>query len=193
MRESAPSTVDLSRFDNAWYDPGRGVLTRLLWLVTNAVILQNALNPSSRLKVLALRAFGAKIGQGVNLKPGINVKYPWYLEVGDHAWIGENAWLDSLAPIKIGAHACISQGVYCCTGNHDWSDPTFALVVKPIVIENGAWVGARAVILPGVTVASHSVVAAGSVLAKSTEAYTIYAGNPAVAVKKRVIRESNAL
>lgn len=183
--------VDLSKFDNSWYDPGRGFLIRTLWHFINALFLQSPLNPSSRLKVIVLRFYGAQIGQGVNLKPGINVKYPWYLEVGDHAWIGENAWLDSLAPIKIGAHACISQGVYCCTGNHDWSDPTFALVVKPIVIENGAWVGARAVILPGVTIASHSVVAAGSVLAKSTEPYTIYAGNPAVAVKKRVVRERN--
>lgn len=191
MQDSLPQQVDLSRFNNSWYHPGRGVLIRLMWLATNAIVLQNALNPSSRLKVLALRAFGAKIGQGVNLKPGINVKYPWNIHIGDFAWIGESVWLDSLAPIKIGAHACISQGVYCCTGNHDWSDPTFALVVKPIVIENGAWVGARAVILPGVTIASHSVVAAGSVLAKSTEPYTIYAGNPAVAVKKRVVRERN--
>lgn len=54
------------------------------------------------------------------------------------------AWLDSLAPIRIGSNCCISQGVYFCTGNHDWTDPAFGLIVKPIVIEDGAWVGARA-------------------------------------------------
>jgi putative colanic acid biosynthesis acetyltransferase WcaF len=183
--------VDLSLFDNAWYQPGRGVLMRLLWLVVNALVLQSPLNPSSALKVLALRLFGARIGRGVNIKPGINVKYPWNIEIGDYAWIGENAWLDSLAPIRIGAHSCVSQGVYCCTGNHDWTDPTFSLIVKPINIEDGAWVGARSVILPGVTVTSHSVVAAGSVVAKSTEPYMIYAGNPAVPVKKRIIRENS--
>jgi putative colanic acid biosynthesis acetyltransferase WcaF len=185
------NTVDLSRFDNSWYRPGRDVLTRLLWIITNAIVLQNTLNPSSSLKVLALRLFGAKVGHGVNIKPGISVKYPWNVEIGDYAWIGENAWLDSLSPIKVGAHACVSQGVYCCTGNHDWTDPAFGLIVKPINIENGAWVGARSVVLPGVTVASHSVVAAGSVLAKSTEPYMIYAGNPAVAVKKRTIRDGS--
>ncbi len=153
-------------------------------------MIQTPLNPSSRLKVLVLRAFGAKIGVGVNIKPSVNVKYPWNLEIGDHAWIGERAWIDSLAPIRIGAHACVSQDVYLCTGNHDWSDAAFGLIVKPIIIEDGAWVGARATILAGVTVATHSVVTAGGVLSQSTEPYTIYAGNPATAVKKRQIREN---
>ena len=74
-----------------------------------------------------------------------------------------------------------------CTGNHDWSDPAFGLIVKPIVIEDGAWVGARTTVLPGVTVRTHAIVAAGSVIARDAEAYTVYAGNPAVALKQRVI------
>jgi acetyltransferase-like isoleucine patch superfamily enzyme len=61
-----------------------------------------------------LRLFGAKIGQGVVLKPSINVKYPWHLEIGNYSWIGEGAWFDSLAPIRIGSNCCISQGVYFC-------------------------------------------------------------------------------
>lgn len=181
-------TVDLSAFDNSWYDPGRGFLVRTLWHLVNAIFLQSPLNPSSRLKAFVLRLFGAKIGRGVVLKPSISVKYPWNLAIGDFSWIGENAWLDSLAPIKIGSNVCISQGTYFCTGNHDWSDPAFGLVVKPITIEDGAWVGARATVLPGVTVKSHSVVAAGSVIAKDTEPYMIYAGNPATKVKERKIR-----
>lgn len=139
---------------------------------------------------MVLRWFGATIGRGVNIKPSVNVKYPWQLSIGDYSWIGEGVWLDSLAPIAIGAHACLSQGVYCCTGSHDWTDPAFGLITKPISIENGAWVGARATILPGVTVASHCVITAGSVLSKSTEPDMIYAGNPAVALKKRVIRDA---
>lgn len=181
-------TVDLSKFDNSWYHPGRGFLIRTLWHFVNALFLHNPFNPSSQLKVMILRLFDARIGEGVVLKPSINVKYPWNLEIGDYSWIGENAWLDSLAPIKIGSNACISQGVYFCTGNHDWTDPAFGLVVKPITIEDGAWVGARATVLPGVTVKSHSIVAAGSVIAKDTVAYGIYAGNPAVKVKERKIR-----
>lgn len=180
--------TDLSTFDNSWYNPGRGFLTRTLWHFVNAIVLQSPLNPSSRLKVTVLRLFGAKIGVRVVLKPSINVKYPWNLEIGDYSWIGENAWLDSLAQITIGKNACISQGVYFCTGNHDWTDPAFGLIVKPINVEDGAWVGARATVLPGVTVKSHSIVTAGSVIAKDTEPYGIYVGNPAVKVKERKIR-----
>ncbi len=183
--------VDLSQYDNSWYHPGRGLLVRLLWHCVNVLFLQNPLNLSSRLKVLLLRCFGAKVGTGVVIKPGVSIKYPWHLQIGDHVWIGENAWLDSLAPIEIGNHACVSQGAYLCTGNHDWTDPAFGLIVKPIVVEAGAWVGARAVALPGVTVASHSVIAAGSVLTQNTQPYMIYAGNPAAAVKRRVICGNN--
>lgn len=181
--------VDLSRFENSWYDPGRGFVVRTVWHLMNALFLINPLNLSSGLKVIVLRLFGARIGEGVVIKPGVNVKYPWRLEIGDHTWIGENAWLDSLDHIRIGSHCCISQGVYFCTGNHDWTDPAFGLVIKPIVIEDGAWVGARATVLPGVTVASHSIVTAGTVMAKDTEANMIYAGNPPVVIKERVIRE----
>lgn len=159
-----------------------------LWFFMNAFLFQNRFNPSSKIKTLLLRLFGAKIGKGVIFKPSLNVKYPWNLEIGDYSWIGEKTWLDSLAPIIIGKHVCISQGAYLCTGNHDWTDPYFGLIVKPIIVENGVWVGAQTVILPGVTLATHSVVSAGSVVTKDTEPYMIYAGNPATKVKKREIK-----
>jgi putative colanic acid biosynthesis acetyltransferase WcaF len=180
--------MDLLSYDNSWYDPGRSFPIRLLWLMVNALIMQNPLNPSSSLRVQFLRYFGAKVGSGVVIKPGVNVKYPWHLQIGDHVWIGENVWLDSLTAIAIGSNVCISQGAYLCTGNHDWSDPHFGLIVKPIIVEDGVWIGARSTILPGVTLASHSVAAAGSVVSKNLESHTIYSGNPAVAIKKRVIR-----
>jgi putative colanic acid biosynthesis acetyltransferase WcaF len=186
-------TVDLSRFDNSWYNPGRGCLCRALWHCANALLVQNLFNPSSRIRAILLRLFGAAIGSGVILKPGVNIKYPWNVQIGDHSWVGEKAWLDSLGSIKIGASVCISQGAYLCTGNHDWADPAFGLIVKGIVVEDGAWIGARATILPGVVIASHSIVCAGAVLARSTEAYTVYAGNPAVAVRERVVKEGASL
>jgi len=182
--------IDLSRFDNSWYNPGRGILVRTVWYFINALFLQNPLNPSSKLKVFILKMFGAKIGLGVVLKPSINIKYPWNLEIGDYSWIGEGAWLDSLGKIKIGQHCCLSQGVYFCTGNHDWTDPAFGLIVKPITVEDGAWVGARATVLPGVTIGSRSVLAAGSVVAKNTIPNMIYAGDPAQPVKERKLREA---
>jgi len=177
-----------SQFDNSWYNPGRSFPIRILWHFVNAIFMQSALIPSSAIKVCLLKLFGAKIGKNVNLKPSINIKYPWNLTIGDYSWLGEYAWLDSISQIKIGNNVCISQGVYICTGNHDWNNPSFDLVVKPVVIEDGAWLGAHSVILPGVTIASHAVVTAGSVMSVSAESFMVYAGNPAVKVKERIIK-----
>ena len=195
MSETPPPadaiSVDLSSYRNPpHHDKGRGIGTRVVWHFVNALFFENSLNPSSGLKIALLKLFGAKVGRGVLIKPGVNIKHPWFLTLGDHAWIGERAWIDNtFAPITIGSHVCVSQGVYLCTGNHDWTDPAFGLLERPLTIETGAWIGAGAKVLPGAQVASHVVVAGGAVLSKPTEPYTIYAGNPAQAVKKRVIKE----
>ena len=182
--------VRLADFQNAWYHPGRGPLVRALWMLANAVFLLTWFPWPSALKRGVLRLFGAGVGEGVVVKPRVNVKYPWRLTVGDHAWIGEGVWIDSLAPVRIGANACLSQGVMIETGNHDWSRPTFDLVVKEVVVEEGAWAAVRALLLPGARLASHAVLGAGSVLSGETEAYGVYVGVPAVKVRERVIRES---
>jgi putative colanic acid biosynthesis acetyltransferase WcaF len=137
-----------------------------------------------------LRIFGAKIGLGVVIKPSVRVKYPWRLEIGDYCWIGEEAWIDNLEAVRIEANVCVSQGVYLCTGNHDWTDPFFRLITAPILICEGAWIGAKAILCPGVQVGAGAVAAAGSVVTKSMDAYTIYAGNPARAIQRRILRES---
>ena len=185
---TARDKVNLSLYDNSTYSVGRGPFLRTLWYFVNILFFQNPLNPSSGLKRRLLTLFGAKIGAGVVLKPSLNIKYPWNLNIGDHAWIGERVWLDSLALITIGANVCISQGAYLCTGSHDSSDIRFRPLIEPIVVEEGAWIGAQAIILPGVTVKTHSVVAAGSVIIRHTEPYLIYTGNQALVVGERIIR-----
>lgn len=180
-------SVDLSSYNNSWYNPGGNALKRTLWYFTNLLIVKNAWIPVSGLKVRALRLFGAKIGHGVVIKPGVNVKYPWLLTIGDHAWIGENAWIDNLAQVVIGPNCCISQGAMLLTGNHNFQKTTFDLMLGPITLEAGAWVGAQATVCPGVTLHSHAVLTVGSVATSDLEANTIYQGNPAKAVKTRVI------
>jgi putative colanic acid biosynthesis acetyltransferase WcaF len=115
------------------------------------------------------------------------VKFPWRLTVGDYVWIGEDAWLDNLAPIAIGDHVCISQGVYLCTGNHDWSKPEFTLKTQAIAIESGSWLAANSSVAPGVTVGQGAILSLGSVALKSLEPMMIYQGNPAIAIKKRTL------
>ena len=94
--------------------------------------------PGSAHRCFLLRAFGAKIGRGVNIKPRVKVKFPWRLIVGNHSWIGEAVWIDNLAEVEIGANCCVSQGAYLCTGSHDWNSRKFTLITKPIRVEDGA-------------------------------------------------------
>jgi len=151
--------------------------------------VRSYLIPFSGLKVNILRWFGAEIGQGVRIKTGVRVKFPWQLVIKDFVWIGEDAWLDNLDLITIESNCCISQGVYLCTSNHDWGDRSFALSTAPIDIESGSWIAARASIAAGVRVGQSTVLGLGSVATRSLEPMTIYLGNPASAVKPRKIRE----
>jgi putative colanic acid biosynthesis acetyltransferase WcaF len=178
----------LDRFDNAWYQPGAGPVKRLLWYVVNALIFKSSWFLPMGPKRSILRWFGAKIGQGVVLKPCINIKYPWRLEVGDYTWIGENVWIDNLGDVKIGRHCCLSQGALLLCGNHDFTKEGFDLMVGNITLEDGAWAGAMTLVGPGVSMGSHSVLSAGSVATRNLEPYTIYRGNPAAPVKKREIK-----
>jgi putative colanic acid biosynthesis acetyltransferase WcaF len=141
--------------------------------------------PFSSFKVALLRCFGARIGKHVRIKPGVKIKFPWRLTVGDYVWIGENTWIDNLAPVTVGNHVCISQAVYLCTGNHDWEHPAFQLITASIDIQDSSWIAARAVIGPGVTVGRGAVLGLGSVAGRSLEPMQIYAGNPAQPIKQR--------
>lgn len=154
------------------------------WMAIQAIFV-NSWFPGSALRIALLRAFGARIGQGVVAKPHLKVKFPWRLSVGDHSWLGEGLWIDNLTQVDIGSHCCLSQGVYICTGSHDWTKEGFDLVVKPVRIEDGAWVAAQAIVAPGVVVGQHAVLCIGSVATSDLRAGWIHAGNPAQPVRAR--------
>lgn len=186
----SPATTRLAEFNNAWYSPGASIPKRALWMLAEQLFLATPFPWPSAVRCGVLRAFGARVGRGVVIKPRVRVKYPWNLSIGDHSWIGEGVWIDSLAKVTIGANACLSQDCMVETGNHDWSTPTFDLMVKEVVIEDGAWAAVRSLLLPGARLASHAVLSGGSVLSGQSEPYGIYVGNPAVKVRDRAIRDS---
>ncbi len=186
-KDKIPVEVRLDRFDNSWYQPGGSSLKRICWFVINALFFINPINPFSGIKVGLLRAFGAQVGRGVIIKPSVNIKYPWRLKIGDHVWIGEKVWIDNLADVSLGDHVCLSQGAMLLTGNHDYKRAGFDLMIGEIVLENGAWIGAKALVTPGIRVHSHAILSAGSVMSQDMEAFTIYRGNPAQAVRRREI------
>lgn len=166
---------------------GRPALVEALWIVVQAIFVSSFI-PGSWHRRALLGLFGASIGKRVVLKPGIRVKFPWRLSIGDNSWIGEDAWIDNLAPVTIGKDCCVSQGAYLCTGSHDWSAPGFDLITRPITLEPGAWVAARATVGPGVTLGRGSVLGLGGVATRDLEPWTVYAGFPAATIKQRIIK-----
>ena len=179
--------VELKKdFDTKDFKIGASKFKLFCWYFTNIFLFQSGLIPASNVLVFILRLFGAKIGKEVRIKPCIFVRYPWKLEVGDYTWLAD-CYIDNLDWVRIGKNCCISQKAVLITGNHDYKKSSFDLIVKPIILEKGSWVGASAKVCPGITLSEHSILTLGAVATKDLEPYTIYQGNPAVAVKKREI------
>jgi putative colanic acid biosynthesis acetyltransferase WcaF len=179
--------TDLSSYNNHPYHPGGNVLKRFLWYYTNTFFFKTALFPFYGFKVFLLRMFGAKIGNRVEIKPCVNIKYPWLLTIGNHVWIGENVWIDNLVMVTIGSNVCLSQGAVLITGSHNYKKSTFDLITGHITLHDGVWIGASAIVNQGVTASSHAVLSSGSVATKDLEAWAVYQGNPAIKIRDRVI------
>ena len=177
--------TDLSKYNNDWYKPGNKFI-RFLWFFVNVFFLQSKLCPFNNVKVFLLRIFGAKIGSNVIIKPGVNIKYPWKLKIGNHVWIGEKVWIDNLDDIIIGDNVCLSQGSMLLCGSHNYKSSTFDLLIGKIIIEDGVWIGSKSVVLQNVTCKNHSVLSVNSVASSNLDEYSIYRGNPAVRLKDRV-------
>ena len=166
------------------FDRGASRIIEFLWILVSAVLVETWL-PGSGWRKLILRLFGAKVGVGVVIKSRVRVKFPWRLRVGEYSWIGEQVWIDNLAEVKIGAHACVSQGAYLCTGSHDWSREGFDLIVAPIDIGRNAWVGARCNVAPGTRLGEGAVLSMGSVSRGKLAAWMVYAEQYAKPVRPR--------
>lgn len=176
--------TNLGKYDNSWYRPGHPA-KRWLWFFFNILVFKTPLFPFYWCKVSLLRLFGAKIGRNVVIKPSVNIKYPWFLELGNNVWVGEKVWIDNLTKVQIGNNVCLSQGSLLLTGNHNYTKESFDLMVKPIVLEDGVWIGARAVVCGGCICRDHSVLSVGSIASGELESGWIYRGNPCVKTKKR--------
>lgn len=181
---------NLALYDNRGYYRGRAGVVEALWIAVQAVAVSSWI-PGSAHRRWLLRLFGARIGRGVVIKPGARVKFPWRLSIGNDSWIGEDVWIDNLADVSIGSNACLSQGVYLCTGSHNWTTLSFDLIVKPIAVGDGAWIAARSTIGPGVTVGECAVLGLGGTATKDLDAWCVYFGNPAVFRKRRSLVRSS--
>jgi putative colanic acid biosynthesis acetyltransferase WcaF len=178
--------TDLSKYSIGNYRPGPRFKV-LTWYFVNYFIFFSVFPYPSRFKIFLLRLFGAKVGHGVIIKPHARIKNPWRLNIGNYCWVGEDVWIDNIENVSIGNNVCLSQGAVLLTGNHDYSKSNFPPKYDKIVIEDGVWICARAVVCPGVVCKSHSVLSVNSVATKDLDEMRIYMGNPAVFIRNRVI------
>lgn len=183
--------MQLNKYTVGDYSPGASLFKQILWYYVGSPLVSSYFVTGSGFKCWVLSCFGAKVGQGVRVKQGVKVKFPWRLAIGNFVWIGENSWIDNVAMVTIESNSCISQGVYLCTGNHDWSTESFKLKDAVIHIEEGCWVAAHAIVGPGVRMGKGSVLGLGSVASRSLEPMTIHAGNPAQFIRLRIIKKQS--
>lgn len=144
-----------------------------------------ALLPFHTIRILLLRLMGAKIGKSVGLYRGFEVRDPWKLKIGDNTLIGHKALLDARKGLIIGSNVNLSNEVMIWSLHHDYNDEFFEIIGDKVIIEDYAWICSRAIILPGVTIGKGAVVAAGSVVTKDVEPYTVVGGIPAKVISKR--------
>lgn len=107
------------------------------------------------------------------------------LVIGNHTVVNDRCRLDNRAGIEIGSNVSISSEVIIFTATHDYNSPSFAAIWRPVIINDYAWIGARAIIMPGVTIGEGAVIGAGSVVTRSVPSYAIASGSPATVKGER--------
>ncbi|MBC8002285.1 MAG: colanic acid biosynthesis acetyltransferase WcaF [Opitutaceae bacterium] len=185
-----------TRVRNDLFDPrqgldrGRSRFVEATWYLLKCLFFLSSLPWPSSFKCSLLRCFGASIGRGVCIKPRVNIHFPWKLSIGDSTWIGEEVFILNFEPVTIGAHCCVSQRVFLCTGNHDYRKPNMPYRNRPIDVSDGAWIGAQSFVAPGVSIGVDTVIAAGSVVTKDQPPQMVCGGNPCASIRKRWASDS---
>ena len=161
------------------------LVRRALWAFVQPVLFSLSPRPLWGWRRMLLRCFGAKIGRDVHVFPSVRIAIPWHISIGDDSAVGDGVVLYSLGQIAIGRRATVSQYAHLCAGTHDYRDPAFRLLKKPISIGDGAWICADAFVGPGVVIGTEAILGARGVAVKDVAPGVIAAGNPAKPVKQR--------
>ena len=159
-------------------------LARGLWQLSWLLLARWTPRPLHAWRVLLLRMWGARIGAGCLVYGDAVIWAPWHLSMGDGAAIGDEAEIYNVAPIALGARAVVSQKAFLCSASHDHRREDFPLTSAPITLGERAWVAARAIVLPGVSIGAGAAVGAGSVVTRDVESFSVVVGNPARVIKK---------
>ncbi|MEQ1662988.1 MAG: hypothetical protein ABL877_09875 [Thiobacillus sp.] len=153
-------------------------LRMLLWELSWLLMCRWTIKPMNTWRLLWLRLHGAKIYGRPFVHQRARIAIPWNLTLHDRACLGDGAVAYSLGEIEIMPDATVAQEAYLCTGTHDFNNPVRPLQTGKITIGRSAFIGARAFVMPSVTVGDYAIVGACSVVTKNVPANIRVVGNP---------------
>lgn len=140
--------------------------------------------PSRFIRTIFLRMLGLKIKNAI-LYGAFHIRKPSMISIDEGSVIGHGVTLDGRKGISIGKNVNFSSEVMVWTLQHDYNSPNFGEDGGPVKIEDYAWISARVIILPNVTIGEGAVVAAGAVVTKDVEPYSVVGGIPAKKISNR--------
>jgi len=181
--EQIVNPAQSSAYESPW--PGSNRLTRVLWEFCWFLFCAWTPKPLNEWRLFWLRVFDAKIDGKPFVHQRARIAIPWNLTLHDRACLGDRANAYSLGEIEIGARATVAQEAYLSTGTHDFARTDLPLVTAKITIGEDAFVGARAFVMPGITVGPRSIIGACSVVTRDVPADVIAAGNPCQVLRPR--------
>lgn len=162
-------------------------MMRQLWNICYLLFFRFSPRPFHAWRRWILILFGAKIGKHTHVYPSVKIWAPWNLIIGNECGIGDEVELYAMDLIQIGNRTVISQSSFICCGTHDYNNPGFPLVTKPIVIGNEVWIAARVFVHPGVIIEDGCIVGAASVVSNNLSKWTINSGFPCKLIKERKV------
>ena len=130
-------------------------------------------------------ALGVQIGSQTSVHRGCRFYRPQAVTIGNNCVINRDVLLDGRCGLTIGSNVSISEGTTILTLEHDPNSTTFGMRGDPVTIGNRVFVGAKAIILPGVTIGEGAVVAAGGVVSGDVPPFEIVGGVPAKSIGQR--------
>jgi putative colanic acid biosynthesis acetyltransferase WcaF len=166
-----------SAYDSPWSMGQR--IKMVFWNYIWTLLCSWTPKPANSWRLLWLRLFGAKLYGKPFVHQRARIQIPWNLTMYNRAALGDRANAYTLGPITIHEHATVAQEAYICTGTHAFDRPEKNLITAPIIIGPNSFIGARAFILPGVTIGENAIVGACSVVTKNVVPNAIVKGNPA--------------